>query len=235
MKKITAIIGSPIKERSNTGTLVKDFLEMVKSFDNTIQYEVIILGEKNVAMCKGCWSCTQKGSCVIIDDLQELQEKLLTSDLIILGSPVYVQHVSAQFKAFTDRLFIWFHTLRLIGKPALTAITTSRTGIRPTEKYLNMILFLLGTIPIGHLRGIAYRPGEFPQRDQIKRKYKKLARKTALILSGQEKVRPKVLNRYYFWGMKMKAKHGGSQLPFENEYWKKKGWFNKSFCQAAKI
>ncbi len=235
MKKITAIIGSPIKNKSNTATLTRDFLESVKKYCNELEYEIIVLGNKNISMCKGCWICTQKGSCNITDDLKELQDKLLASDLIILGSPVYVENVSAQFKAFADRMFIWFHTMRLIGKPSLTAVTTAKVGIKKVEKYLNEILYLLGTIPIGHLRGIAYRPGEFPERNKIKEKYLRLAKKTALILKGQRKIKPKILNKYYFWGMKMKAKYGASWLPFEEEYWKNKDWFDKTFSQAVRL
>lgn len=33
----------------------------------------------------------------------------------------------------------------------------------------------------------------------------------------------------------MKAKHAGSWLPFEEEYWKKKDWFDKSFNQAVSL
>lgn len=235
MKKITAIIGSPIKTKSNTATLTSDFLESVKKYYNELDYEIIVLGTRNISMCQGCWVCTQKGECYIPDDLKELQDKLLASDLIILGSPVYVENVSAQFKAFADRMFIWFHTLRLIGKPSLTSVTTAKVGMKKVEKYLNEILYLLGTIPIGHLRGIAYKPGEFPDRSRIKEKYQRLAKKTALILSGEREIRPKILNKYYFWGMKMKAKHGAVWLPFEAVYWKQQDWFDKTFSQVVKL
>lgn len=233
MKRITAIIGSPVKTQSNTAALTEEFLKLVKSLDNTVEYEIIILGNKQINMCLGCWACTEKGYCIQKDDLNGIQEKLLSSDLIILGSPVYVHTVTAQMKAFADRIFVWYHICRLIGKPAITSVTTAKSGTRPTEKYLNMLLYLLGTVPVGHLRGTGYRPGELQNRDKIREQYRKLAEKTVRILNGRKKIRPGIMNHVYFTAMKMKAKYGKGQLSYEYGYWQDKGWFKKSFRQAA--
>lgn len=235
MKKITAIIGSPHSKSSNTCQLTHDFLEMVQEFDRSITYEVISLGNQKVGVCKGCWACTRQGVCVVQDDLHTLHAKLLDSDLIILGTPVYVEQVSAQLKMFIDRSFIWLHTLRLIGKPALTVLTTGGSGSGPTEKYLNEVLYCLGAIPVGHVRGLGYEPGNLPNREKYRRQYRKLAQKVADILNGKRALRPSLQNLWYFWGMKSKAKYGAQWLPYEHEYWQKSGWAKLSYSQALKL
>jgi len=230
MKKITAIIGSPLsEEKSNTAALTKIFCDLIKEKDDSIEYEIISLGNKKIAMCKGCWGCTSKGECIIKDDITDLKEKLQNSDLVILGSPVYVHSVSAQFKAFADRIFIWYHLMKLIGKPVITAVTTARTGRKPTEKYLKFIACALGAIPIGHLRGIGFKPNTLQNIEMLKQKYEKLAVKTIEILNGKKKIKPTSLNKLIFWGIKMKAKYGKKYLLFEHNYWKEHGWFDKSY------
>jgi multimeric flavodoxin WrbA len=234
MKKITALIGSPHLLSSNTLSLTQGFLQIVQTIEPSIETEIISLGAQQVGFCKGCWHCTRMGSCALKDDLPLIQQKLLESDMIILGSPVYVEQVSAQMKAFIDRIFIWLHTLRLIGKPSLTVVTTAGSGIQATENYLNNVLYLLGTIPIGHLRGIAFRPSEFPKREETLNKYQSLAIKTAAILNGEKALHPTLKNQLYFWAMKSKAHFGATYLPYENEFWKKSGWNKMTYSQAAK-
>jgi len=232
MKKIVAVIGSPNEEKSNTCALVSDFLQQVQALDATVQYEIISLGRRRIEPCRGCWGCTRKGECVHQDDLQDIQARLLESDLFILGSPVYVDHVSAQMKIFIDRSFLWLHTLRLIGKPALTALTTAGSGAGPAERYLSEILYLFGAIPLGHLRGIAYQPGNFPQREACAKKHRLLAQRVAAVLNGQHVLRPRLQNYWYFWGMQTKARYGAGLLSYEHEYWQRKGWERLTFAQA---
>jgi multimeric flavodoxin WrbA len=234
MKKIFAIIGSPVKTKSNTAAMVRLFLEIVKEIDNSIEYEVIVLGNKTINMCRGCWACTEKGYCIQKDDLNEIQDKMIACDLLILGSPVYVHSVSAQLKAFIDRVFIWYHLMKLMGKPAISAVTTARTGRKPTEKYLKLVLYALGAVPIGSLRGIGFKPGELQNREELQAKCRKLAIKTVKILNGKKALKPQLMNSFFFWGMKMKAKYGKSYLKYEHNYWKEKGWFNKAYSQILK-
>lgn len=233
MKNILAIIGSPNGEKSNTRAMTLDFLEIVKEDCPGIEYEILMLEERNLQFCKGCWGCTRTGECIIKDDLREIQQKMLASDLFILGSPVYVHHISAQTKVLFDRIYVWIHIVKLIGKPTITAITTAATGRRRTEKYLDDMLTCMGAIIIGRLRGIADTPGHFPQQELCKEKHRKLAKKTADILNGKRKLKPRLKNEWFFYGMKQKAKYA-KNLPYEHKYWQEKGWFRLSYKQALR-
>ncbi|MCX7710275.1 MAG: flavodoxin family protein [Clostridia bacterium] len=232
MKKITAVIGSPRGEKSTTAAMVTNFLELVKEYNQEVEYELILLDGSNMAYCKGCMACTKVGECVVKDGLQQVQAKLKESDLVILGSPVYVDHVSAQFKTFADRTFIWLHTLRLFGKPSLCAITTAGSGLKPARKFIHLIQYLLGTIPVGTLEAVEYFDRDYATMDFCRKKYSGLAQKVAKILKEEIKLKPKFMNQFYFWAMKSKAKYGAEWLPYENKFWKDSGWGKLSYSKV---
>lgn len=241
MKKIFAVIGSPNNEKSNTATMVRDFLEMVKQYNSEVEYEVVSLGEQKLNYCSGCWACMKIGYCVFKNDaLPEIRRKILECDLLIVGSPVYEQQISAQMKTLFDRTFMWIHLIGLMGKPTLTAITTGNDGIWLTEKYLRSLLTMMGCIIVGHLRGIGKQPGFFPDRERCKLKYGSQAQKVADILSGKNKVKPSLFNIVCFSFMKHhnrrigKDKNSEAYSQFEYQYWLNKKWFQISYKKALK-
>lgn len=233
MKKVTAVIGSPRADKSTTAMLTKNFLELVKENCPELEYEILML-DGSLAFCRGCMGCTKAGECIIKDGLQPIQQKLKESDMIILGSPVYVHGVSAQLKAFADRVFVWLHTLRLFGKPSISVITTAGSGISSTRKFLNMLLYLLGTIPIGCLTAVEYKDRNYFTPESCRRNYASLALRTAGILNGDIKLKPRFLNHFYFWAMKSKAKYGGQWLPYESKHWESSGWSKSSYGKVYK-
>lgn len=232
MKTITAVIGSPRGEKSTTRVLTQNFLDLVREYDPGVAYEIVML-DGGVGYCRGCMACTKTGECVVPDQLQNIEAKLKASDMIMLGSPVYVHGVSAQMKTFADRIFVYLHTLRFLGKPSLWVVTTAGSGISSTRKFLKLVLYLLGTIPIGGLEANEYFQREYVSMDFCRKRYGKLAKKTAEILNGQ-KLTPRLMNQYYFWAMKSKAKYGAEWLPYEHKYWTEKGWFGLSYGKALR-
>jgi multimeric flavodoxin WrbA len=242
MKRILAIIGSPNDEKSNTATMTRDFLEQVRQFCPDCECEVISLGTQPIGFCRGCWACMLTGACVRRDDaLPEIMQKILECDLLIVGSPVYEMLVSGQIKAFFDRTWMWIHCLGLLGKPAMTAVTTGGDSPWMTETYIGMALRMMGCIMIGGLRGIGRQPGVFPDRERCRAKYVSLARKTAAILNGEKRVRPGLINRLCFLFMKHHTRKimGIKDLDhkyavYEHDHWEKKGWFKMSLRKALR-
>jgi multimeric flavodoxin WrbA len=102
--KITAFNGSPRGKNSNTSIMVSGFFK--GAADAGAETEQIYLSEKNIAYCRGCFKCwtATPGKCVIRDDMPELLEKVMSSDVIIMATPLYVDGVTAILKAFMDRL-----------------------------------------------------------------------------------------------------------------------------------
>ena len=203
--KVLTILGSPHDKKSNTRALVEDFIEEVASAGVYLEHEVISLGRKNIQPCKGCWACTYKKPCPIKDDLLEIKVKMIESDMLILASPVYTNQVSAQMKAFCDRLFTWCHIYPLLGKYSLSAVTTGNDGHKDTGAFLEKMLATYGTFSFGSILSIGgFTPGFFPWRETSRKKYKKLAGKVARTILLGEKPKSRPIQREIFRTMKHK-------------------------------
>lgn len=184
--KILSIIGSPQKRNSNTAALVEDFVEEISLNGVDAEHQMVTLGQKKVEPCIGCWNCTRRKPCPFGSDaLRELKEAMINCDLLILGSPVYTNQVSAQMKAFFDRLFTWCHIFPLLGKYSLSACSTGQEGEKPTTEFLQKMLATFGTFSLGKIESMGgFTSGFFPFRKKARIKHKKLAGKVADILGN---------------------------------------------------
>jgi multimeric flavodoxin WrbA len=65
--------------------------------------EKIFLGDKKIGYCIGCGSCYASHECVQQDDVAEIVEKMIASDVIVMATPVYFYTMCAQMKTLIDR------------------------------------------------------------------------------------------------------------------------------------
>lgn len=98
--KVVGICGSP-RAQGNTVSLISYTLDKIK--EHGLDTEMIILPDKNITGCKACYSCVTEKKCVIKDDFQEVFEKMIEADGILLGSPVYHASITSELKALLDR------------------------------------------------------------------------------------------------------------------------------------
>lgn len=57
----------------------------------------------NVRPCTGCIACGYNGPCVQKDDMEYIRRKILSSDMMVLVTPLYYYGMSAQLKTIIDR------------------------------------------------------------------------------------------------------------------------------------
>ena len=100
MVMILGIVGSP-RTDGNTSYLVETALKSAE--DAGADTEIINLGSVSIEPCVACDICKATGECAIYDDMREITEKLMESDGIIIGSPVYFGSVTSQLKMLIDR------------------------------------------------------------------------------------------------------------------------------------
>jgi hypothetical protein len=98
--KLLAIAGSP-RRNGNTDTLLAQAIAGARSEDAEVDH--VVLSRLKVAPCIACNRCFDTGRCAVADDFQELCEKTLDADGIMLASPIFFMHLTAQTKAFVDR------------------------------------------------------------------------------------------------------------------------------------
>lgn len=102
--RITAFNGAMRGRRSITNKLVQVFLEGARS--EGAETENVFLVQKRIKHCLGCLACWLKtpGKCVQKDDMAELLDLYLASDMVVIATPVYVDNVTGLMKDFIDRL-----------------------------------------------------------------------------------------------------------------------------------
>ena len=97
---LLAILGSPRKD-GNTETMLDAAISGAQSAGANV--EKIELDKLKIQPCRECYTCSKNGYCVIEDDMQLLYRKILTSNRIVLASPIFFMNFSAQAKLMIDR------------------------------------------------------------------------------------------------------------------------------------
>lgn len=121
--KVLGIVGSP-RRNGNTHVLVSRILDGAR--DTGAGTETILLGELDIQECTGCHACWKgKHACGRNDDMKGLYPKIIESDAVIFGTPVYWYGPTAIMKCFMDR-FVYFNCpanrSRIRGKAAVIAV-----------------------------------------------------------------------------------------------------------------
>lgn len=102
MAKILGICGSPRK--GATEYAVQEALKAAQQIPG-IEIDYWSVRGKKIGPCVHCDACIRKETmCIIKDDIQELEKKILEADGFIIGSPVYDMNISAQLTAVFNRL-----------------------------------------------------------------------------------------------------------------------------------
>lgn len=150
--KTLGINSSPRRKNSRTLKLVQAVLNGAQT--QGAEIELVDICALNINYCMGCEVCFAKGECIHADDLNELVDKMLNSDGIVLGSPVYMHGVTAQLKTVIDRLADAIHCQLLSGKYGCAVTTSGGSADADVLDYMNNFLNELGIITVGKV-GVA--------------------------------------------------------------------------------
>ncbi|MDU9375943.1 FMN-dependent NADH-azoreductase [Methanocorpusculaceae archaeon Sp1] len=101
---ILAIATSPRRHGNSESALDMILDELGDRFTK----EKVVLSDLSVAPCKGCGACERLGRCIQEDDFQDLSQKILAADVLVLASPVYSMSVCSQAKALIDRCQVFW-------------------------------------------------------------------------------------------------------------------------------
>lgn len=103
--KIIGINASP-RKNGNTQTLVETAL--FGAAEKGAETRLVNLRGLKINGCMGCGKCKKDpGKCAQKDDLTPLLQDITTYNAVIMGTPVYWYHVSAQFKMLVDRFYCY--------------------------------------------------------------------------------------------------------------------------------
>ncbi len=98
--KVCGIVGSP-KKNGNVDLLVSQVLKGASS--QGAKTEKLYLNDLDIRPCQSCGVDPYPQHCLFDDDMKLVYAALESCDIIVLGSPVYFDTVSAQTKLMIDR------------------------------------------------------------------------------------------------------------------------------------
>ena len=103
--KAIAINGSP-RKNWNTDMLLQQALK--GAADAGAQTELVQLSNLTFSGCRSCFACKiagkETGRCMWKDDLQQVFDKILSADVLFMGSPIYLGNVSGMMYCLMERL-----------------------------------------------------------------------------------------------------------------------------------
>ena len=101
--KILVLNGSPKREKSDTLRITDAFLKGMNEAAAQDAHIIHVI-DRHIEYCSGCFACMRNGgSCVHEDDMRNILEEILDSDLLILSFPLYCYGMPAPLKALIDR------------------------------------------------------------------------------------------------------------------------------------
>lgn len=124
----------------------------VKGARESAEITDIDLTSKNIKPCIGCYHCwsTIPGYCIQQDDMKELLELFLSSDVVVLATPLYAFAVSSYLKIFQER------TLPLLAPGIIQNLNgTDRNNLRYPQRMPKK----LAAIIVGGLKSPTHTDG----------------------------------------------------------------------------
>ena len=142
--KVLALNGSP-RRNGNTAMLIDTVLAELQR--KGIETERVQLGGKRIHGCMACYKCFEKKDmhCSVGSDmLNELVDKMVEADGIIIGSPTYFSNVSAEVKALIDRagLVAIANGYMLRRKVGAAVVAVRRAGATNAFDAINKFFFI---------------------------------------------------------------------------------------------
>ena len=171
-KKVLILSGSP-RIGGNSDLLCDAFMRGALESGNNV--EKIRVAAKKVAPCSGCYYCKDnKGQCVYKDDMEEIMQKMIDADVIVLASPMYFYSINAQLKAVIDRTVARW--LEVKNKEFYYIVTMADEEISSAETTLACFRGYAACVEDAVEKGIiigsgVYEPGEIANTEAIKKAY----------------------------------------------------------------
>ena len=114
--RVLGISGTPIKD-GNCDTMIREALNSVENIPG-VETEFMTLADKEIAMCRHCqWCIENRSPCKVEDDANMVLEKMIASDGLILGTPVWnVSAVPIWFNLISRWRYYQFFTYKFRNK-----------------------------------------------------------------------------------------------------------------------
>jgi len=168
--------------------------------------------------------------CIIQDDYEEIRQKMLNADGVILGTPNYAFQMSAQLKAIYDRSHsLLYYTRRLVGKYAVGVSVGGHSYM--TAKIAKTVaqgIWLCGGYYAGYLGAASVNRDELSlqNEEQTIKKAGHLAEKLYSAIRDKKKFHWQhfIRKQFLYPQVARMVESNKSKYPFLYEYYKVNGY-----------
>lgn len=102
--KILVLNGSPKGEKSDTMHITRAFLAGMREAAPQ-EVRTIDVIDRHIEFCRGCFTCKRNdGQYVIDDDMRDILEQMLASDVLLFSFPLHSYGMPAALKSLVDRM-----------------------------------------------------------------------------------------------------------------------------------
>ncbi len=222
--KVIGLNASPKGKESRTLQLVSAVLDGAKA--DGAETELVDIYDLKIEYCTACGSCYAKGECILADDFSDLFERMMNADAIVLGSPNYIDSITAPLKAVFDRMADAIHCQMFTGKFACSVCTSGGPRYDQVVSYMNNALTSFGAIVIG---GVGVATGrDLSAMGAAKEQASDLGKKLVRSIRGEYSY-PKEEEylkerRAYFCEL---VKHNKAEWRHEYDWWVEMGWIKE--------
>lgn len=225
MVKILGMNASPRGEQSQTLRLVRAVLK--GAAEEGAETELVDIYRLKIDYCTACGVCYAEGECTLIDDFPDLMEKMLDAEGIVLGSPNYIDSVTAPMKAVFDRMADAIHRQLFSGKYGCAVCTAGGSGQEKVVDYMNHVIIALGGTAVG---GVGIAIGRDPNAIlKGEEDARELGKRLVQSIRGEHRYpEQEEIHRQRMEYFTQLVKYNKDRWPFEYEWWARQGVIRES-------
>ena len=173
MSKKALILSSSPRKGGNSDILCDEFAKGAIASGHSV--EKVFLRDKKINYCTGCGLCNSNNysGCSQKDDMEEILNKMIGSDVIVMATPVYFYSMCAQMKVFIDRCCAKY--TKILNKEfyfIMTAADNDEKLLTPAIEGFHGFLNCLSN-PIE--KGAIFATGVWQKGDVLNTKYPEIA------------------------------------------------------------
>lgn len=217
--KITAVIGSPRGTKGATGRLAQIVIDGARR--HGADAEIFTIKGHEIKPCRACDVCHRDGFCPQKDSFRMIRESIDKADGIILASPNYIFHVTAQMKTFFDRCAGVLHLQGFEGKYGAAVVTSGGGDEAPIADYMQHFLAITGAVPVGAVWATMGQIRDYDFPPEIAERACALGERLVQAWKNKEKNPAYAeVTRTFHERMRSLMRYRREEWPYEYEYWK---------------
>jgi multimeric flavodoxin WrbA len=127
------------------------------------QVEKVVLAEKKINYCTGCYACRGSGKCAQKDDMAPILDSMVAADTIVLATPVYFYTMCAQMKTVIDRTVARY--TKIANKEFYFIVAAADSNQAAMQRTIEGFRGFTSCLPGAKEKGVVYGTGAWEMGD----------------------------------------------------------------------